>query len=201
MKAARFYSDDQFEDIAERTLREADHYPSASRPNVKIDVLVESFPGVELDQYADIADPAVLGVTRIKGSGFSVDINSSLTRRYDSKNTLDWEESLWRTTLAHELGHVIFHRHELAQASLFRCTNREIVRPTVRTYDQVEFQANALMATILMPKKLILNCYTDASIRLNRPGEIIEDLAISFEVSKTAMSIRLKRLGLDPYER
>jgi len=201
MKAVKFYTDEQFDRIAERTLCEADLYPMRNRPRVQIDLLLEGFAGVELDQFAEIPDLDVLGATRIKGNGFTVDINSALTKRYDAKYALDWEHSLWRTTLGHELGHVILHRHELAHASLLRCTNREIVRPTVRIYDQVEFQANALMAAILMPKRLVIDCYTDADIRLERPSEIIEDLAESFEVSKTAMTIRLKRIGLDPFDR
>ena len=200
MKAARFYTDNEFDEIAERTLRKADLYPATKRPRVQIDLLLEGFDGVQLDQFAEISDMDVLGVTRLKDNGFMVDISSALTKRYDSNYTLDWEESLWRTTLGHELGHVILHRHELKHASLFKCTNKEILRPTARVYDQVEYQANALMAAILMPRKLVVDCYTDADVRLERPGEIIEDLALSFEVSKTAMQIRLKRMGLDPYE-
>lgn len=98
-----------------------------------------------------------------------------------------------RFTAAHELAHYLLHRDLIASAGRMN-------RHTDRLYDQAEasdaspikpyheVQANRMAAQILMPATLIRSEYSK--------GSSTAKLAKDFEVSKAAMAIRLKTLGL-----
>lgn len=86
-----------------------------------------------------------------------------------------------RFTLAHELGHYV-----LNHGGGFRDNAASF---NVHNYDQREVDANKFAAEILMPK-LAINYVIE---KLGRKG--IEDLAQLFQVSRQAMTFRLKNLG------
>lgn len=86
-----------------------------------------------------------------------------------------------RFTLAHELGHYVLNhgRGFRDNAASFNLSN----------YDQREIDANKFAAEILMPK-LAINYVIE---KLGRKD--VEDLAQLFQVSRQAMTFRLKNLG------
>ena len=97
-----------------------------------------------------------------------------------------------RFTIAHELGHHFLHLLEDGEfidgeADLFRMPNedQEVVTPEKRR----EIQANMFAAALLMP---------ETSVKEEWPSvATVEGMARRFNVSETAMKIRLKSLGLE----
>jgi Zn-dependent peptidase ImmA (M78 family) len=117
----------------------------------------------------------------------------------ESSYALNWEASLFRTTIGHELGHVILHRDIAAGAAggLMRCASSDMrSRPRSPNYDPVEYQANMMMAALLMPAEVFREAHTAAEITNDRDYDIINDLATDFDVSAQAVKIRLGELNL-----
>lgn len=97
-----------------------------------------------------------------------------------------------RFTLAHECGHLVLHADQgdrlwVDKAYFFRDANSS-------TGDQLaEIQANRFAAALLMPEELIRSALEDAAIISDID---IFRLAVRFEVSEQAMTLRLISLGL-----
>lgn len=89
-----------------------------------------------------------------------------------------------RFTIAHETAHFIRHKDQIGDG----ISDDGLYRSGLS--NRTEAEANALAADILMPWELINNAMANGV-------KTIEDLAKHFEVSRSAMSIRL---GV-PYER
>lgn len=126
-------------------------------------------------------DGASGSITR-KGDSFAVAVNAleSLNRK--------------RFTAAHELAHYLLHR-DLMQIDgdrMHRHTDKLYGAPEDNPASpftrQHEVQANRLAAQIVMPGKLVREKF------IEKPS--VADLATDFGVSKAAMEIRLKTLGL-----
>ncbi|MDE2126276.1 MAG: ImmA/IrrE family metallo-endopeptidase [Armatimonadetes bacterium] len=212
-------------DIIERTmddhLRRASLLPTAHKPAVDVEVLLESFLKVKLDQHADLPTD-VLGVTHFTpGKAPRVEINRDLTSSADSESSPSWVRGRLRSTMAHEGAHVILHRQDAesraAQFSLFGdeddelrqqgdvCLKRDfgVIRPQL---NRREYQANVGMAAILMPKSIFVEVaesfMPNANLKCPRPQDlvfsesVIAKLAQRFQVSKQAAGIRVKTLGL-----
>ena len=104
-----------------------------------------------------------------------------------------------RFTAAHELAHYLMHRDILRVGKLNRHTDRLFGAGRAHNRDaplqhRHEVQANKLAAQIIMPASRIREVWaahphTDRSTK-------IESIAKQFDVSKAAMEIRLKTLGL-----
>lgn len=101
-------------------------------------------------------------------------------------------------TIAHELGHYFLHQEELKnehkgilideEYSLDGTTNILLREDQPITRTRIEIEANNFAASLLMPEKVV-----------RRVWESIKDIrecASIFNVSISAMSIRLERLGL-----
>jgi Zn-dependent peptidase ImmA (M78 family) len=88
-----------------------------------------------------------------------------------------------RFTIAHEIAHYILHR-DLIDTQIMDDTMYRSDLP-----DIYETQANRLAADILMPVHLVKKEF--------RANPDLGELARLFEVSKAAMSIRLRGLGLE----
>ena len=84
-----------------------------------------------------------------------------------------------RFTIAHELAHYILHRHLIGNG----ITDDVLYRS--RLGGPIERQANRYAAKLLMPWGLILESFEQGI-------DTVEKLADKFEVSKSAMSIRLE---------
>ncbi len=105
-----------------------------------------------------------------------------------------------RFTIAHELGHFLWHR-ELLDARLQRCGKTEgeenidalIEREGFNTEER---EANIFAANLLMPKEEIRDLFYELKDGGANSDEIIERLAETFEVSFAAIKERLAYLGL-----
>lgn len=105
-----------------------------------------------------------------------------------------------RFTLAHELGHFMLHiapENNLTEDRSIEDT--EITYYRDDNWDHIEMEANNFASQLLMPSsmitketKKILNKNDDFS-----KDEIIESLSSTFDVSKTAMKYRLKKMGVN----
>jgi hypothetical protein len=84
-----------------------------------------------------------------------------------------------RFTIAHEIAHFLLHRSQLESRDL---SDDTMYRSGLTSAE--ESQANNLAAQILMPMALIQEL-------INRGMKDVEALAAKFQVSKTAMTIRL----------
>ncbi len=83
-----------------------------------------------------------------------------------------------RFTIAHEIGHFVLHRNKI---------DREVIDDRLyrsRLDGDLEVQANDFAAFVLMPWDLIVR-------EMKRGRDTVEELAQAFEVSKSAMAVRL----------
>ena len=100
-----------------------------------------------------------------------------------------------RFTLAHELGHYILHKHETELfidkefTVLFR--NQKSSTGEIKR----EQEANAFAASILMPKKFLVEEISRFNFDLNDENSI-KKLSKTFEVSSAAMAFRISNLSL-----
>lgn len=126
-------------------------------------------------------------------------------------------ENRLRTTLAHEFGHVHFHRHLWAEkftmGRLFdrRSTENKVIckRDSIldaKDTDWMEWQAGYVSGAILMPVGPLRRFVSDfcgkrglhATVSLaSEPGrQIMNDVMTRFSVSEDAARVRLLKLGL-----
>lgn len=110
-------------------------------------------------------------------------IDSSLLDRPQSNGRL-------RFTIAHELAHWVLHKR------IFKGTEAMAAyqKSDKRSKNRVEFQANYLGSAFLMPAPTLKLAYNKSR---SEKGDVIAKLAKAFEVSKEAMRIRIKELGLN----
>jgi len=91
-----------------------------------------------------------------------------------------------RFTMAHEIAHFMLHR------DLF---DQQIVDDEMYQSEQItsrlESQANAYAAELLMPELRLTARYLELK-DAHRPTEIVEQMALEFQVSRHAMRIRLE---------
>ncbi len=84
-----------------------------------------------------------------------------------------------RFTIAHELGHYVLHRDEIGDG----ITDDALYRS--RLGGSLERQANRFAANLLMPWELVIEA-------TNLDFDTVDKLAAKFEVSRSAMSVRLE---------
>ncbi len=83
-----------------------------------------------------------------------------------------------RFTIAHEIAHFVLHKHEIGDGIVEDALYRSCLS------NKKEVEANKFAADILMPWHLINRV-------MQKPFENIKELAERFQVSQSAMSIRL----------
>ena len=98
----------------------------------------------------------------------------------------------YRFTLAHELAHWVLHKQLYTGTGIAAAT----YKADNCHYDSVEWQANHLAKAILMPIGQVKRGFYGLKIQSETDERIISRLANVFEVSKQAMEIRMKELGL-----
>jgi hypothetical protein len=208
--------------MMEDELRRADLLPTPDAPSVDIEAFLERYLKVSLDQHADLAAD-ILGLTEFfPGRPPRVAINRDLTgSAIDEDESAPGLLGRWRATLAHEASHVVIHRPlfelDTDQPSLFgsgealvqesrrlmRCEKRSVLYRSTAA-DWREIQANQGMAALLMPRPVFLAVVKGLEGGKNRqvsPGsvetrQLVEELALRFEVSRQAAEIRLTTLGV-----
>ncbi len=123
-------------------------------------------------------DPLVSGMLEPKTNGeYKITVNSNIS------------SSRQRFTIAHELGHLALHRDLIGKG----LDDRAMRSSTPGCYDNTlitrthETEANQFAAALLMPKDAVLK----EALRLDKN---ILALANHFEVSESAMTIRLSTL-------
>ena len=126
-------------------------------------------------------------------------------------------ENRLRTTLAHEFGHVRFHRHlwadKLATGDLFAkrdvdntaiCKRDQIL--TARQSDWMEWQAGYISGAILMPASAVRalvkeycepqRLFGAVDIRSEHARILIQSVKLDYQVAEEAAKIRLQALNL-----
>lgn len=170
--------------------------------------LIERYAS-DLNQYADLTDYGnnVEGLTEfIPKKKPLVSISSTISEEISRENRL-------RTTLTHELGHVIFHGYlyelELVDQSPSRCLRickRDDIVAPAKTYPGVnwmEWQAGYACGAFLMPAsfvKRLVSGFTATNTRTSPiKGDLRQDVIAkvveTFQVSKDAAGVRLSVLG------
>lgn len=180
-------------------------------------------------EVADLGHPAILGQLDIQEN--LIRINTVLDPHQDPR-----KEGRYNYTLAHEGGHQVLHRpyaEALMEPTLFDEPEEEKESIILcRMEDQkapIEIQADKFAACLLMPRKKIIQKFSELTnrpegislqkfiwaIRTNRkimdflyprgsnfPSDdeilyrVFSEMAQDFHVSKQALIIRLKRVGL-----
>ncbi len=167
----------------------------------------------DFDQYGDLSDegPEVEGVTRFKPKDRpEVSISARLSENNRRSNR-------FRTTLAHEFGHVHLHdplyQETVAQPDMLRAAgvlhkvvcHRDSITEA-RAADWLEWQACYASGAILMPRRAIQTSlieYFKAKTMLSGPiwteaeeaREVVELVRDSYQVSSEAAGVRLRVLG------
>lgn len=177
-----------------------------------LEVLIEQHES-ELDAYADLSDfgDDVEGMTEFFPEGRTkVSISEKLANDSRRENRL-------RTTLAHEFGHVYFHRHLWAEKFIARhlfdrksienkaiCKRDSII--SASQYDWMEWQAGYVSGAILMPATQLRRLVSDYCEPRGLHGSIhqasedgyalIRAAMERFAVSEDAARVRLLKLSL-----
>lgn len=124
---------------------------------------------------------------------------SGLLSIENGKGTIGYKDSepkvRQRFTIAHELGHYELHRDK---SNLF--VDKQFIYRSLNSGDTqekkiMEQEANYFASAILMPTNILKKEIDKVNFDLASES-VIEDLAEKFEVSSTAMSIRISNLGL-----
>jgi Zn-dependent peptidase ImmA (M78 family) len=150
-------------------------------PKIPIDVdAIIKAHGIEI--FADNEmEGSVSGILMIKGKNVGIMLNlfQPVVRQ--------------RFTLAHELGHYILHRDTqrvfIDEAPLFYRANR-----SGGDVDAREIEANVFAAELMMPEKAVRADFKAMNFRT--PEDAIWRLATRYNISRAAMSYRLRQLNL-----
>ncbi|MEC9347620.1 MAG: ImmA/IrrE family metallo-endopeptidase [Pseudomonadota bacterium] len=148
-------------------------------PPVNIEGIIRDL-GIKLDKRAAL-DPEISGqCERLDDGTFKISVNKS--DHYYRQ----------RFTMAHELGHFLFHSHLLEDG----VDDNRAYRSTAdgRFFNRLigpaqESEANRFAANVLMPRDLVAGEW-------KRLGNLLE-VSKRFQVSKPAMQIRLRTLGIE----
>ena len=138
------------------------------------------FADLGIDYEVEWMDDASGSISR-RGDHFTVSVNSS-----ESDNRQ-------RFTAAHELGHYLLHRDLMGDGQRMHRHVDKLYGGANQSSDHIfkpshEVDANRIAAQIVMPKKLVEAKFAETK----EAGA----LAKQFGVSRAAMEIRLKTLGL-----
>ena len=221
-----WYEGSEIDQIMTDELTKASLLPNASDDDVavKIESFVEGYLDLEFDQYAQL-ESNTLGITRFfSGKPPKIEINRDLTvGAFDTEDKVPGTVGRWRSTVAHEIGHVLLHRQlydvspmqptlfpggrsdSSRSSSLMRCLKRD-VGYCVGSSDWREVQANMAIGALLMPKPVIGEVVAAEEERLllgARPIDenspklqmLVSAVARRFMVSKAAARIRIEGLG------
>jgi len=106
-----------------------------------------------------------------------------------------------RFTIAHEIGHLVFHDHGEFVDHGYPTESTLEAEPrfmrsklSSRATDVSEIEANRFAASLLMPEHLLIKSARDLAIPVR--SEAVEDLARQFKVSQQAMTFRLQNIGV-----
>lgn len=149
-----------------------------SGPPVNIEAIIRELD-IQLDKKADL-DQEISGQIEKIGSGcYKISVNKS--DHYYRQ----------RFTMAHELGHFLYHFHLIGDGVDDNTAYRSA--PEGRFFNKKilpshETEANQFAASVLMPKDLVLSEW--------EKSQNLADVSKRFQVSQQAMQYRLQGLGV-----
>eukprot|EP00919_Chromeraceae_sp_WS-2016_P063152 GHVR01149411.1.p1 GENE.GHVR01149411.1~~GHVR01149411.1.p1 ORF type:complete len:175 (-),score=21.21 GHVR01149411.1:145-669(-) len=155
---------------------------------------------VSLKAPVDVYEIASIMDIDIVNQDLDDDISGFLVRK-NGKNVIglnqNQHEVRQRFTISHELGHYYLHINQHLFVDYYK--GSKLFRGNNQSYDyNMEREANAFAAALLMPKKLIKQELKSISEELSYE-EKLEIMGSVFKVSKQAMDYRLKTLGYYDY--
>lgn len=227
-----YLSRDDIEKLGGRVFADYKHIPCLRGQNIqRVDpgLLAKDLCGLNVDHCHLSRSGAVLGLTSISQVGAWIMDDDGNRHLYpldgrtilieSDLRTREEQRGRYHFTVAHEVAHQILDRmypertKDLAARIHY---SMAISHPAYPISDWTEWQANALASSMLMPAELVMSALVrfdlaDGIRMLNRvfsPREYERfcQVADTLEVSKQALALRLKRLGLlrenyldDPY--
>lgn len=167
-----YFTDAEFERIAEETLGEHALLPSSPAP-VRIGRFIEKRFGVTPD-FVELPG-GLLGLTQFTPQG---EVSAVIVARQLSDAGSRVAERRINTTLAHEAGHGLLHAQLFVRDSFLRdlfegsedvepsrvlCRETTPVTPSMSGYrgEWWEYQANRMMGALLLPRGLVTSCLDD----------------------------------------
>lgn len=206
-----FLEDAEIESAALEQTHKANIYPSIDHPYVNADLILEKNFGITPD-FEDLED-GVLGKAEFYKNG-QVRV---LIARLLGEECNGSKENLYRTTLAHEIGHVVLHRilflddtlkfHGVSQSPDAKypvlCRGDQ-TGYTIKEYsgEWWEWQANRFMSALLMPRQpTIKMCEELRNANLGATTSdlkqlLIQRMSVEMKVSRQACEIRLNQLKI-----
>lgn len=219
-----WFDDQEFDDMMDELRAKAGNNIFEEGRGVDVEAVLERVYQVTPD-YVDLPQ-GMLGRTRFYPDGrLEVHVSRELS---DAAEVDPIIRRRLRTTLGHECGHIVAHRHlhvsELLMPSLFGEAPREVPKflcrqeavesfkgPESPGYDGQwwEYQANRGMASLLLPRRELadylrplLSAKGLASVHhallAGRTEEVIRDLIHAFDVSMQVVVYRLQELRMLP---
>ena len=198
-----FFRPQALESIARKLLVEYDaSYLNRSPRPVPIETIIEKVCGLSIEYKYLTNNGRELG-RMIYDDGittyFDKDINEYALMTVQGgtimidASLLDQEKLYGRLrfTLAHELSHYLLHKGLYSGTGTAAALYKHEINE-----DATEGQANYLAQAILMPKGQVKRCFYALRPTFKSKQESISQMAKTFEVSKQAMEIRLKRFAL-----
>lgn len=167
---------------------------------VDVDAFIENYLRITPEFVA--LPRGVQGATDFFPSGsVKMRISATLAERADSDGA--GAEHLMRTTLAHEVSHVLLHRVLFLQQSesLFgdQASRQELcrdIRPIGPGYtgEWWEWQANRGMGALLLPRSEIIEIAGPWTAAALRDGQLVQIIARRYQVSTQAVCFRLEQI-------
>lgn len=183
---------------------------------------------IELEGYSlqgvSFADRGILGSAIFKdtnvnvldseGTGeiktITVKANSILFDEFEAEKS----EVRYRTTIAHELGHMILHKKYYTNSTIEIKCRKDVVdnydyKELTTRYDWEEHQANWFAACILIPKDMLIKMIYELVLNFEIPipsklkyissdekNRIIDKISTTFNVSRQMAKIRFEKVFL-----
>ena len=192
MTTTKFLSDAQFEDMAAGLLgRYESLFGAVTSPPVPVERILEDVLDLRILWNSIPEPPGQSVLAALEPATKTVVFNES------RRALIDETQGLYNTVLAHEAGHWEAHvdHGQLAQRSLpdfdggFSC----LLRSSGPGQEPREVQAHKFMGFLLMPSHVVSEAVRDVDL-LSWPA--LYDLRGRFQVTITALKIKLERLGL-----
>jgi Zn-dependent peptidase ImmA (M78 family) len=169
--------------MSENNTHKAKYLEYVSSIPVNVEGMIKAFD-IELDKNANLKDGVLGEIKKIAGDKYKISIQKK--DHYYRK----------RFTMAHELGHYLFHRDKIGDG----IDDSEDYRPKYRTSDSVgdaeETEANGFAAGILMPSGMVLEYAKERGVLIGSEFDeaAVKEIATAFQVSVAAMKITLNKL-------
>lgn len=215
-----WFTEAEFENTMDDLRAQAGEGVFTSREGINVDLVLLKAYEVNPD-FVDLP-LGVLGRTTFYPDG-RLHVEISRTLAEDAEHSLVARRRL-RSTMAHECGHIAFHRHQFlvdgSQQTLFGSAapiaptilcRGEAIDDRVRHRDGREYQANRGMAALLLPRTLLTNHSAEVlktagfetlrdAVKRGKGEAILRELCDIFDVSLQMMLYRVQDLMLLPRE-